>query len=435
MPPARATSLTARVALGTALAGGLAAVLAAAASIVISDRLVLAAEDRRLRAQASIAVREIAKTPRASQVEDEMEEIAPEGYRLAVFQGDQLLAGHPSVTDLAAGSCASRDADTYRACSVGSRELRVVVSMARTPLDQTSLFLACGLAVLVSAVVSAALGRRAAKWALAPLTRLGASLRGLDEADPKAIAGDDRTAEVAALRAALGGLVARLGSSLDSARRFSADAAHEMKTPLTVLRAELELLAEEPLAPGVLATVEKLRLRVVAISKLVERLLTLANATDNAKLAQDAVAMEDVVRDIVERLGATARERVVVTVTDPGMVLGDETLLGALVENAVDNALKFSAERVELHVRADDGVVVDVTDRGPGIAPADRLRAFEAFFRTPASRASALPGHGVGLALVAQIATAHGGAAELVDPPAGGPGVCLRVRLPGLRRL
>ncbi len=435
MPPARATSLTARVALGTALAGGLAALLAAVASVVISDQLVLAAEDRRLRATASIAIREIAKASHAAEIQDEIDELAPEGLRLAVFDATRLVGGDPSVPSLATGACESRGGETYRACAVGPPTLRVVVSMVRTPLDRTLLFLACGLAVLVSAAASAALGRRAAKWALTPLTRLGASLAGLDEADPKAIEGDDTTTEVAALRAALGGLVARLGSSLDSARRFSADAAHEMKTPLTVLRAELELLAEEPLPPAMRATVEKLRLRVVALGKLVERLLALANATDNAKLAQDAVAMEDVVRDVVARLGDTARERVVIAAGDPGMVLGDETLLGALVENAVDNALKFSAEGVEVRVRVEDGIVVDVTDRGPGIALADRPRAFEAFFRTPASRASGLPGHGVGLALVAQIAIAHAGQAELVDPPAGGPGVCLRVRLPAWRRL
>ena len=434
MPPGKRTSLAARVALGTGLAGGLAALLAAGASIVISDHLVLAAEDRRLRATASIAVREIADATHAGKVQDEIDELAPEGLRLAVFDGERRVGGDASLPSLATGTCASRDAETYRACAVGPSELRIVVSMARAPLDRSTLFLACGLAVLVSAAVAAALGRRAAHWALAPLTRLGASLAGLDEADPKAIAGDDTTSEVAALRAALGGLVARLGASLDSARRFSADAAHEMKTPLTVLRAELELFAEEPLAPEMRATVEKLRLRMIALGKLVERLLVLANANDHARVAQDAVAMEDVVREVVARLGETARERVVVAATDPGMVLGDETLLGALVENAVDNALKFSGAGVEIRVRDEDGIVFDVTDRGPGIATADRTRAFEPFFRTPASRASALPGHGVGLALVAQIATAHSGRAELVDPPAGGPGVCLRVTLPAWRR-
>ena len=132
---ARATSLVTRVALGTALAGGFAALLASVASLVISDHLVLAAEDRRLRAQASIAEREIAKTPQVAQVHDEMEEIAPEGYRLAVFQGDRLFGGDTSVPALESGTCASRDAETLRACSVGSRDLRIVVSIARTPPD------------------------------------------------------------------------------------------------------------------------------------------------------------------------------------------------------------------------------------------------------------------------------------------------------------
>jgi signal transduction histidine kinase len=224
-----------------------------------------------------------------------------------------------------------------------------------------------------------------------------------------------------------------LAAALDAARNFAADAAHELKTPLTVVRAELDLLAEEPLESASREAVEKVRVRVTSLVRLVERLLSFAAAGDRARLTKEPVAIEDVVRDVIAKLGPGARARIHLQADAPGMVFGDEALLVALVENAADNALKFSGNRpVEIDVRElGDKVLLDVRDQGPGIAQADRARAFEPFFRTPASRGENTPGYGVGLALVARIAAAHEGAAGFVDPVPGGNGAHLRIVLPG----
>ena len=438
-------SLVARVAVSTAIAAGAAALLAAVISLLIADRLVLDADDRRLHGAVATALRElepiVARSPvdaasLKTAIEAEQDELAPESIRVTLRDQGRFVGGDAQLPLPSPGTCASFElkGSTLRACAARVGNLHVVAGTVRAPYDHTQLVLAWLLGAAVAAAAAAIASRRAARWALVPLTRLRDSLDQIGVLGPETtlIVRDDPCREVAILRAALSDLVARLSASLDSARRFSADAAHEMKTPLTVIRAELDLLAEEPLDPSSRGTVEKLRRRVVSLGALVERLLALATAGDRRHLANEAVALEDVARDVVARLADAVRARVVVQADAPGMVLGDEALLAALIENAVDNALKFSGNgRVEVQITEPGGsVVLDVTDEGPGVALADRARAFEPFFRAPASRATDLPGHGVGLSLVAQIASAHDGRAEFVDVHGRSSGARLRITLP-----
>lgn len=433
MPPAR-RSLVTRVAIGNAVAAGITALLAAVASLVLVERLGLAAEDRRLRGTAAIATREIRDPSRLEAIEHEVREVAPENIRLTVFSSRRFVGGDPSVSPLDPDTCVTSPNGNYRVCAMGSEHLCIAAASPRSPRNRTAEVVACALAALLAAGIAASLSRRAATWALEPLTRLRRSLDALTEANAGAVSGEDYTLETAALRGAIADLVARLAVSLDAARRFSADAAHEIKTPLTVLRAELELLAEEPLPADVQATLEKLGRRIEALARLVDRLLALSNASDRTRLAREAVALEDVFDEVIARLGEPARSRVVVHHEAQGMVVGDETLLAAVIENAVDNALKFSSGAVSASVaEANGSVIVTVCDRGPGIPESERERVFEPFFRTPASRASALPGHGVGLALVQQVVHGHGGTARFVDPPGEQPGVALRIVLPAWR--
>lgn len=422
-------SLTARVALGSAVASGLTALLAAIAALVFVDPLTLAAEDERLRTSAEIAVREIATSTRADAIDDEVAELAPVHIGLAIYANGQRVGGDASIELLPLGTCASRADASSRLCAAGTSAL-AAVTMAPQPRHAPATRLAaCALAVLLAAGGAVLLGRAAARWALAPLTRLRLALASLTDADPSALQGEDTTIETAALRSTIADLVARLAVSIDAARRFSADAAHELKTPLTVLRAELGLLAEEELAPGVRATIEQLERRVAVVARLVERLLALSNASDRSRLAREPIAIEDIVGEVIARLDSHARERVVVQSAAQGMVHGDEALLVALVENMIDNALKFSTGAVVASIdETAEAVVVTVVDRGPGIPEEQRERVFEPFFRTPASRAGAQPGHGVGLALVRQIATAHGGTVAFVESE--GAGAHLRLVLP-----
>lgn len=445
MPPdergSRRSSLAARVAIGTAASAALAALVAATLSLGLANRLVLEEEDRRLKSATALVLRELPSPSDEAalkrDVDEEVDEFAPESIRIAVRSGPDraLVGGDAQLPVLRGGECVSRTAAdaSLRACATEHDGLVVVAGATRAPFDVTSALVACLAATTVAIALAFIAGRRAARWALTPLTRLRESLGSVRADHPKADAldADDDCLEVASLRDALRSLVTRLGEALVTARRFSADAAHELKTPLTTIRAELELLAEEPLATPHAEAVEKLRKRVLALGRLVERLLALATASDRSQLLEDAVALEDVCRDVIARLPPDTRERVKVAASAPGMVLGDEALLTALVENAVDNALKFSgAGTVDVSIEEpEDRVVLEVTDEGPGLSPEDRERAFLPFFRTPGSRASDTTGHGIGLALVAEIAAAHLGSAAFVDPGAG-RGARLRITLP-----
>lgn len=424
-----AESLAARVARGTALAAGAASLVAAAVTLFVADRLVVGQEEQRLREIAAIALREFSSTEDLpSQIEDEVAELAPESIRIAVYRDDRFVGGADSLPNIPADTCIMHE--NTRACASTTGALRVVAGAARAPRSTTTALVSSAIAILVAAIAAAFIGRRTTRWALGPLHSLRDSLSTIrDDPGHATLARDDSVAEVAELRSALEELLARLGDALDGARRFSADAAHELKTPLTAIRAELELLAEEELAPPAAAAVERLRTRVVVLTRLVDRLLALTKASTRARLEVETIAVEDIVRDVVGRLSEDARGRVHIEADAPGMVNGDELLLAALLENAIENALKFSGnEDVGVHIAERDGtVVLDVTDRGPGLAPEDRARAFEPFFRAPSSRANA-PGHGVGLAIVAQVAQAHAGTAAFVDPDAHG--ARLRVTLP-----
>ncbi len=435
------TSLASRVAVGTGVSAALVAVFAAAAALLVADRLVRDGEDERLRATASAFAAELPRgedrQSLADAVEQEESELAAASIRISVVDASSRVLGDAHLPSPAAGSCESRDlADTTaRACAVQAGAYRVVAGATRPRRGALRFIVSCLVAALVAALAAAALGGRSARWALAPLTRLQRSLAQIDADEPRRVVlgSADECRELVSLRSSLHALLARLADALDTARGFSADAAHELRTPLTLIRAELDLLAEEPLDPPTARSIEQLRERVGALVTLTERLLALATAAERVSLSADAVALEDVARDVVARLAPGARARMRLRADAPGMVRGDETLLAAVIENAVDNALKFSGDRpVDLHVReSGDRVLVDISDRGPGIVGAERARAFEAFFRTAAARGQNTPGHGIGLALVARIAAAHRGTAAFVDPEPGASGARLRVELPG----
>ncbi|HWB81486.1 MAG TPA: ATP-binding protein, partial [Nannocystaceae bacterium] len=131
----------------------------------------------------------------------------------------------------------------------------------------------------------------------------------------------------------------------------------------------------------------------------------------------EAVELVDVVDAVRAALPEAERERVHAEIDGEPIVRGDPELLRAMIHNAIDNALKFSRERVDVRIHGDERVVIDVIDRGPGIPASERDAVFAAFYRRADTRGT--PGHGIGLALIAHVAAAHDGHAELVDAKLG----------------
>ncbi|MHB0963508.1 MAG: sensor histidine kinase [Gemmatimonadaceae bacterium] len=228
--------------------------------------------------------------------------------------------------------------------------------------------------------------------------------------------GDD---ELARLSATLNAMIARLEQSFSGLRRFTADASHELKTPLTVLRADIErAMSSGPRSTEGLVALEEALQETARMADLVESLLTLARADEGRfDLHREPVALGPLVIDVAETaqiLGEEAGLKVSVTPLEDATVLGDTLRLRQLFLNLVTNAVKYTARggRVDLSlVRRDDKVEFAVRDTGFGIAGADLPYVFDRFWRADRarSRTSERGGVGLGLAISQYIAHAHGG--------------------------
>ncbi len=225
--------------------------------------------------------------------------------------------------------------------------------------------------------------------------------------------------ELARLAATLNAMIARLEQSFSGLRRFTADASHELKTPLTVLRADIErAMSAGPRSTEGLVALEEALQETARMADLVESLLTLARADEGRfDLHREPVALIPLILDVAETaqiLGEDAGLKVSVTALEEVTILGDPLRLRQLCLNLVTNAVKYTSRggRVDLTLaRRVDVVEFAVSDTGIGIAGADLPYVFDRFWRADRarSRQSDRGGVGLGLSISQWIAHAHGG--------------------------
>ena len=235
--------------------------------------------------------------------------------------------------------------------------------------------------------------------------------------------------EVAPLVEALNGLLAR-------ERRFTADAAHELRTPLAGLKIHAQNAVRAASGEERAASLARLLAGVERSTRLAEQMLAYSRATAaRDPLAADPVSMRQVVEEALDDLLPRLKERrqkVAVTCeppTDDIVLRGDHDKLLGLTRNLLDNALRHapagSTVQVALHAGG-DGVVLAVSDQGPGIAPELRERVFESYYRIPGSPGE---GSGLGLAIVREIAARHGARVQITEGE-DGRGTRVTVRFP-----
>jgi signal transduction histidine kinase len=232
--------------------------------------------------------------------------------------------------------------------------------------------------------------------------------------------------EMARLVATLNAMIERLQTSFGALRRFTADASHELKTPLTVVRANVERAMSAPQgSPDQLVALEEALQEIARMADLVDSLLTLARFDEGRfDLHREPIELEPIVRDVYETamiLGEATDLTIALPACEDATVLGDAARLRQLFLNLVTNAIKYTPAggTVELSLRRDDGnVTFAVRDTGIGIAAADLPYIFDRFWRADRARSRRVIGqHGVterggfglGLAISQWIAQAHGG--------------------------
>jgi signal transduction histidine kinase len=234
--------------------------------------------------------------------------------------------------------------------------------------------------------------------------------------------------EIGRLAQTMNAMLARLEVSSDRQRQLVADVSHELRNPLASLQAQLELAVAHPgrnttaLLQGSIAEVNRL-------SQLVDDLLTLARLDeDPLSLRAGPVDLDDLALAHADRLRARGKVEVSVAGVGAARVVGDEARLTRAVANLADNAERHARRRVEFAVsQREDGVLLSVTDDGPGVPVAERERIFERFVRLDSARAHQEAGAGLGLSIVAEIVRAHGGKVWVED---AGPGARFVVQLP-----
>jgi len=225
--------------------------------------------------------------------------------------------------------------------------------------------------------------------------------------------------ELGRLTTTLNAMIARLESSFGALRRFTADASHELKTPLAVMRADVErAMHASSHSNEQLVALEEALQQTTRMADLVDSLLTLARADEGRfDLYRERVPLEPVVQEVMETaliLGEDSGLEVTMPTVEPAMVMGDLVRLRQLFLNLVTNAIKYTPRggKVELNLTLHDGYAhFSVKDTGIGISAADLPYIFERFWRADRvrTRSAEGSGFGLGLAISQWIAQAHGG--------------------------
>lgn len=299
--------------------------------------------------------------------------------------------------------------------------LEVTAGISLEPTQAALRELAWGLTgVSMGIWLSALLASRAVcRWALQPLTRMANATRGMNGADLSDRLQTTRSGdEIEALGREFNGLLDRVQAAFERQRRFTSEASHQLRTPLTSLIGHVEVaLRRERPAEDYRLVLETVLRQAERLRRIVEAMLFLARADAEAKLP-DRVHV-DLREWLDEHVRSTWSQHpraadVAVKFHDSATYLADvhPVLLGELTNVLIDNALKYSAAGTPVILRlatVENRIELSVEDEGIGIEVADADRLFDPFFRSAASRRKGVEGFGLGLAVARRIAEAHGG--------------------------
>jgi two-component system, OmpR family, sensor kinase len=296
---------------------------------------------------------------------------------------------------------------------------------------EKALLLVGGVALVTALLAGYLLAARTAS----PLRRFAATAAKVDAGDltPRLDAGTADAAELRTLAEAFNHMLDRLDRAFARQRQFVSDASHELRSPLTAIRGQLEVLArgDSPSAAEVRRVEAITMTEMGRVERLVDDLLALARLDEGVELSPREVRADSFLGGLG---GAAPNERTEIGELAAGSIQLDPDLLAQVVRNLLANAHRHAGPdgRVVLSAKAvNQGLVVCVDDDGPGIPPGERERVFDRFHRSEAARDRASGGSGLGLGIARSIVELHGGRIWVEDSPFGGARVCFE--LPGYR--
>ncbi len=325
---------------------------------------------------------------------------------------------------------------TYRELAERHRRLRPDQLSSIAFGETGELIFQEGLPALLLGIIGAWWLARRSLAPVASLTEAAKQIneRNLGEKIPRTGNGDelDRLAEV------LNAMTARLNDSFNRIREFTLHASHELKTPLAVLRGQLETaLRDEPLAPATrelyASQLEELR----RLTRIVDNLTLLAKAdAGQMPLALAPVPFDELVRDIfadAEILAEPSGTRVELTACQPATVIGDAHRLRQLLLNLADNAVKYNQPQGSISMalrHTDHHAEFTLSNTGPGIPPEMLPRVFDRFYRCDPAHSQEIDGSGLGLSIAQWIVSAHKGTIRIESSPQEMTTVTVRLPMP-----
>jgi two-component system sensor histidine kinase QseC len=244
------------------------------------------------------------------------------------------------------------------------------------------------------------------RYGLAPLSQLAARIAAREPGSVAPLALSRTPAEIAPVLEALNGLLARVQAALERERRFTADAAHELRTPLAALQVHAQNAARAEGEAERRESLERMLAGLQRTTRLAVQMLELSRASA-PRAAFAPTSLAEVVQEAARQLNAR------VELSGESTVNGDRDQLLSLITNLLDNALRHGGGKARVELA---GTTLAVLDEGPGIPEAERERVFESYYRVPGSAGA---GSGLGLAIVREIAAQHGARVEIGAGPAG----------------
>jgi signal transduction histidine kinase len=315
--------------------------------------------------------------------------------------------------------------------SPGYPELTFIALVRRTPVEAALTRLALTLIFLSLTLwlLAALAGRRLCRRALAPLTLMASAARGASASDPTTrLPLPGTNDELEDVGQAFNGLLDRLHIALERQRRFTGDASHQLRTPLTGLISQVDVALRQERSPGeyqrVLGVV---RTKAAQLWQIIESLLFLARTESDA--ARPGLVVVDLAHWLPDHLQSWSNHPraadIAVAHEDaaPLPVMAQPTLLAQLVDNLIENACKYSRPGTPVLIRlghAPNEAFLAVEDRGSGLTAEEQAQVFQPFYRTPEARTRGQAGAGLGLAVAERIVAVFGGAIGVASEPGVG---------------